>query len=369
MMQQMDSWSKMALRRGYMLMQGALVVANALLPRRDALAVHYGGARGGDIGGPLVKVSRLREHFPDTRWGYNTVYMLSNAPYLPEFAFALLKQRRIPVVHNQNGVFYPAWYAGDWREQNRRMAVSFHAADWVFYQSEFCRISAHRFLGRREGPGEILYNAVDTNRFCPTEGVASSLPEGFLFLVTGKIGDHLYYRLESTIAGLRIARNKGLDARLRIAGWVEAGARRQAEALAADLGLGAAVEFSGPYSQQDAPAIYQAADAYVMTKHNDPCPNTVLEALAAGLPVLYSDSGGVPELVGTDAGIPLPCDGDWEAAYAPAAEEIGRGMLAIAAGHREYAAAARRRAVERFDIRHWIGRHREVFERLLKERI
>ena len=37
--------------------------------------------------------------------------------------------------------------------------------------------------------------------------------------------------------------------------------------------------------------------------HNDPCPNTVLEALSCALPVVYSNTGGVPELVGPDCGV------------------------------------------------------------------
>lgn len=368
MMLQKDSLAKRMLRRGYVFAQGALAVANYLVPRRRQLAVYYGGARAGDVGGPLVKVSRLREYFPETRWGYNIVYTLSNAPYLPAFVFGVFKRGGIPVVHNQNGVFYRGWYGGDWQAQNRRMAIVYHAADWVFYQSEFCRLAADRFLGPRMGPGEVLYNAVDTNRFRPAAGWPGRRGAEFTFLVTGKIGNHLYYRLESTIAGLKSAKDAGLSARLQVAGWVEAGARRRAEALASELGVERQVSFSGSYSQQSAPALYQMADAYVMTKHNDPCPNTVLEALATGLPVLYSDSGGVPELVGSEAGIALPCEQGWDRPYAPTAADIGHGMLRIAECHAAYAEAARQRAVERFDIAHWIGRHREVFERLREER-
>lgn len=111
--------------------------------------------------------------------------------------------------------------------------------------------------------------------------------------------------------------------------------------------------------------VYRKADAYVMTKHNDPCPNTVLEALSTGLPVLYSDSGGVPELVGTEAGVPLACPEDWDVPRVPTAEAIGEGMLRVAVNHGTYATAARRRAVERFDITYWIDRHRKVFESLV----
>ena len=355
---------KHLLRQAYTAACGVQVVWNLLLPRRGDLAVYYGGARAGDMGGPLVKVKRLREYFPEVRWGYNLVYLLSNTPYLPNYALRLLKRRGVPIVHNQNGVFYGAWYAGGWEAQNRRMARSYHAADWVFYQSEFCRRAADKFLGPRAGPGEILYNAVDTARFTPAQGRTDVACKGYTFLITGKIGNHLYYRLESTIAGLRIACDDGLDARLVVAGWIEAEALSRAKALAAKLSLTGKISFTGPYTQQQAPEIYRTADAYVMTKHNDPCPNTVLEALASGLPVVYSESGGVPELVGTDAGVALPCIEDWEVPRVPSPEAVGEGMLRIADNHSAFSATARRRAVERFDIAHWIGRHRTVFQQL-----
>jgi len=324
--------------------------------------VFYGGARTGNVGGPLVKVKRLREYFPERRWRYNLVYALSNAPYLPTVALDWLRLRRIPIVLNQNGVFYPGWYDGDWQHQNQIMGRAYHRAAYVFWQSEFCRRVADRFLGDREGPGEVLYNAVDTTCFCPDEG----RPErSFTFLVTGKIGRHLRYRLENTIAGLAYVRRHGLEARLIIAGWVDSQAREGSRALAGSLGVEEVVQFTGAYTQEEAPGIYRQADAYVMAKYLDPCPNTVLEALASGLPVLYSDSGGVPELVGCDAGIGLPVPESWDRIHVPAPEATGEGMLRIAAGHAELAEAARFRAVKYFDIRHWIARHRDVFHELL----
>lgn len=367
-MHRKDPWTKILLRQAYTTVCGAQVLCNLAVPRREQLAVYYGGARRGDFGGPLVKVKRLREYFPEVHWGYNLVYLLSNTPYLPGMALDILKRRGIPMVHNQNGVFYKAWYAGDWAAQNRRMARSYHAADWVFYQSEFCRRAADKFLGVRSGLGEILYNAVDTNRFRPQLDAPEKCSGVFSFLITGKIDRHLYYRLESTIAGLRTACDGGLNARLKVAGWVDSEARNRAENQIRDLGLAGRIEFTGAYTQETAPAVYRSADAYVMTKHNDPCPNTVLEALASGLPILYSDSGGVPELAGTEAGVALPCPEDWETTRAPTPEAIGDGMLRIAAGHGPFAAAARRRAVERFDIAHWIDRHRSVFQELLAQR-
>ncbi len=330
--------------------------------------VFYGGARAGDQGGPLVKIQRLRERFDQHLWRYNIAYVLSGTPYFPNMAFALLKARGIPIVHNQNGVFYSGWYDGDWQHQNRRMARSFHGADHVFYQSEFCRKAAHRFLGTRAGPGEVLYNAVDTRKFRPQAEAARQRSSGTTFLLTGKIDAHLFYRIQSTLHGLAEARKRGLEAKLVIAGRLDSTALKATRQLIAELKLDDCIRVTGPYSQSEAPMLYASAHAYVTTKHQDPCPNAVLEALACGLPVLYSHTGGVSELVGSEAGIALDCDEDWERPRVPSTSDIADGMIQIAERATEMSGAARTRAVSRFDIRDWLDRHDLIFRQLLQRR-
>src|SRR5204863_370464 len=71
------------------------------------------------------------------------------------------------LVLNQNGVAYPAWFGRGWQHANREISQLLARADYVFYQSEFCRLSADRFASPARGPFEILHNAVDTSRFTP----------------------------------------------------------------------------------------------------------------------------------------------------------------------------------------------------------
>lgn len=329
--------------------------------------VFYGGARAGNIGGPLVKIKRLQQFFPEHLLNYNLVYALSNAAYLSPFALRLLSKKNIPLVLNQNGVFYPGWYAGNWRGMNAQMAHSYHRADYVFWQSDFCRRAANKFLGHREGPGETLFNAVDTSLFMPGKNRRSS--EIFTFLLTGNINKHLSYRVESSLLGLKVARDNGLDARINIAGILSKEVLDISHALIKKLGLSKSVIFIGPYTQQNAPEIYQSADAYIMTKYLDPCPNTVLEAMSCGLPVLYSNSGGISELVGDAAGVGLTVPEVWESAiYVPSKEAIAEGMILVSQRHVAMKTEARRRAVEMFDIAQWIEKHEEVFRKLLESR-
>lgn len=346
----------------------ATMAALPLRARHGKLAVYYGGARAGDHGGTLVKVRLLQTRYPEARVGFSLVYMLSNAIYLPQPVIDTLRSAGIPVVLNQNGVFYPGWYPFDWQAENARMARVHAAADHVFYQSEFCRRCAEKFLGPRTGRSEILYNAVDTNHFTPPPGDApqqkSDAP--FTFLATGKFDLAIGYRLMSSIAGIAAARRGGLDVRLTVAGGVDPTVRAEAQRKIDELGLADAVEFLGPYSSAQAPTIYRSAGAYLMTKNNDPCPNSVLEAMSSGLPVLYSASGGVPELVGTEAGIGLAVPESFEEDVVPEPAAIAEGMGRIIRQQAEFGAAARRRAVERFDLPQWLARHDAVFEEALR---
>ena len=51
------------------------------------------------------------------------------------------------------------------------------------------------------------------------------------------------------------------------------------------------ITFLGPYSQIEAPLIYQKVDAYITMSYQDNCPTAVIEAMSCGLPILYSSSG------------------------------------------------------------------------------
>jgi glycosyltransferase involved in cell wall biosynthesis len=319
----------------------------------------------GAAGGPLVKVGLLQQRFPGVRSDIDLIYLLSNALFLTPGTLAAARQAGIPVVMNQNGVFYPAWYPRGWEEENARMRDARAQASHVLYQSEFCRMAAERFLGPRQGPSEILYNAVDVHRFTPS--ASARAPGPFRLLLTGKIGPSTGYRLLNGVEALVAARKGGLDVVLIVAGPVDDETGRTARALVAQAGMDDALVLSGPYGRTSAPDIYRAADAYLMTKHNDPCPNVVLEALSSGLPVLYSGSGGVPELVGGEAGVALPVEQTFETSPTPSPDAIAEGLARIMADREPMAVAARRRAVARFGLEAWLDRHEALFATLLAE--
>jgi glycosyltransferase involved in cell wall biosynthesis len=305
----------------------------------------------------------LARRFPNRLLGFSLLYILSNAIYLSRSVIGAVASAGVPIVLNQNGVYYPAWYPQDWKHENARMAYVHETANHVLYQSEFCRRCAQKFLGERAGPSTILYNAVDTETFVPAEMPLAE--RAFTFLVTGKFGNATAYRLTASIEGLAAARKGGLDIRLRIAGLVDPIVEKQMRALVDRLAVVDTVDWTGPYAHGDAPEIYRSADAYLMLKHNDPCPNVVIEAMACGLPVLYSASGGVPELVGEEAGIALPVPDTFEYNPAPNAQAVAQGMAHIIASRDTMSRLSRQRALARFSLTAWLDRHGALFAQLV----
>lgn len=333
-----------------------------LLPGSRPLGtrVFYGHDRvpgpGDAVAGGTAKFQRLAERFPNRPTDFTLLYLGST--WLPRDLrplLALARRRRIPVVLNQDGVAYPGWAGGATDAINEPYRRALAAAEHVLFQSEFSKLSADTFLGGPRGSWEVLYNAVDVDRFTP----AATPPADGPVLLLG--GDQTQtYRLEVALRTLALVVASEPQARLLVTGRLVS----SPDALLDELGLRDSVEFVGRYSQREAPDLVRRAHLMLHTKVKDPCPSAVIEAMACGLPVVYPKSGGTVELVGDDAGIGVEHPDTWERDEPPAPEALARAVELVLAERVRYSAAARERAVERFALGPWLDRHAELFEEL-----
>jgi glycosyltransferase involved in cell wall biosynthesis len=120
------------------------------------------------------------------------------------------------------------------------------------------------------------------------------------------------------------------------------------------------VRFTG--WRTDVPELMHAADFVVHPSHADVLPITIIQALAAGTPVVATRVGGIPELVTNDLGaLVAPRD----------PEQLAAVMSALAKAPRvrkRMSAAAQLRFTERFDGTSWARDLVALYQEVLDER-
>ena len=329
--------------------------------RARELRVGFGGVLedGRPIHGGAVKLLPLQRAFGGDETECHFLYAVSSSP--PRFAeglFAECRRKGIKIVWNQNGVGYPAWAGGESSRFNEPMRRLGAMADFVVFQSEYCRVSAERFLGRWDKPSAVLYNPVDVETFRPNVQLRSEKNTRLLAAGTHGTRDRVIPILDA----LSALGKGGLDATLTVAGsfrWRdgEEDFSREVERR----GLGTKVRRVAAFSQADAAELYRAHDVLVHPKYMDPCPTVVLEAMACGLPIVGSRSGGMPEIVSEECGVLIDVPLDWNVRHALTGDQIADGVTNVIRFYSEMSSAARQNAERRFAVGGWLRAHGDIF--------
>ena len=146
------------------------------------------------------------------------------------------------------------------------------------------------------------------------------------------------------VAG-RLVEEKGFDTAVlaaRAAGvpLVVAGIGPDEDRLRA-LAAGAEVEFVGWLSAPRLAEVRAGAGvALAPSRCEEACPYSVLDALATGVPVLASDRGGLPDLVGPSAALPAEDTGAWtralESLWRDPERRAGAGEAALASARARF---------------------------------
>jgi len=176
---------------------------------------------------------------------------------------------------------------------------------------------------------------------------------GVHLLCVGRLvpGKGVQYLLEA----LNLVRQVYPDAVLTVAG--DGPFRPELEHLCASLGLTAAVRFIGTQPWSQLPKLYAEADLVVIPSLSEIFPYVALEAVAIGAPVVATNVGGIPEILGEGATMVPPKD----------AGALARGILAALSDPAAAAARAKlaqERCLARFDFGTMVDRTEAVYAEL-----
>jgi glycosyltransferase involved in cell wall biosynthesis len=312
-----------------------LEMDRALAPRADLAAV-----------ASLARI--VRETRPDLVHAHS-----SKAGAIARLARAAAP--RVPVLYSAHGYAFVGHFG---RDAERRAYRSIERVLAPLASRVVCVCEAEARLARRLGPAakvRVVHNGIATPAArAPDARVAALRRRGPLLcaltlLRPGK-------GVETLIDALPAVLRDHPDAQLAIAGGGADLAQLRDRALQA--GVGDQTHFLGPISSPE--ALLAAADVFVHASWVESFPYVILEAMAAGLPIVASDVGGVGEAVAdgeTGLLVPVRDSGRLAAALVALLGDEGRRAT--------FGSAGRARVGEIFTLERMVGAVASVYDELI----
>ena len=141
---------------------------------------------------------------------------------------------------------------------------------------------------------ECIVNGIDTNYYTPGVRDKNDRKEEFRILCASRLSHRKGFIYAIDAMPEIIERYPNV--KMIIAGG-DGGVMNQLKGHAQALGVKKYIDFIGHYTKTEAPNIYRDSDIFLMPSLNEGMSNNLLEALASGLPVLMTRTGGAEELI------------------------------------------------------------------------
>ena len=235
-------------------------------------------------------------------------------------------------------------------------SIRSHLADQIIYQSKFSHQWWERVYGADRTPWHVIYNGVDLARYTPMGDERIVTDHKRILLVEGSIAGGYEWGLETAIQmAERINFVYNYPIELLIVGRVAASLQREYSEKSRIK-----VNFAGEVPVEKIPELDRSAHVLYAADVNAACPNSVIEALACGLPVVAFDTGALSELITVDAGRLSPYGGDPWNLDPPDIESLAEAANQIITNQVGFRTAARKRAEEAFPLNHMVHGYLDV---------
>lgn len=228
-------------------------------------------------------------------------------------------------------------------------------ADQVIYQSEFSRDWWSRVHGETKCRGQVIYNGVDLEEFTPLGAGSPPRDQIRILMVEGHLGGGYEGGLRSAVQMAQLLDQRSQrKTELMVVGQVPESLQKIHNSSGVDI------FWRGVVKREEIPAIDRTAHLLYSSDVNAACPNSVVEALACGLPVISYDTGALPELVTGQAGSIARYGSDPWKLQKPDIHTLADAAREVIANQETCRKAARAQAVKMFDIQKIADQYLEV---------
>lgn len=195
------------------------------------------------------------------------------------------KKQRVRIFQRLDGVYYPSHFPEEYLSLNNPIKTIYSEySDFIIFQSEYSQKQCREVLGFSEADSSIIYNGVDKDVFYVNKN--KQIDDCIDLVMTGNFRDvDMIYPL---VRAMEVLESSSLSFRLRLVGPV---LEKYKDALSRQD-----IELLGAMDSKSISQVLRDSDIFVYSFLNPNCPNSVIEAISTGLPVVGFDSGSMSEL-------------------------------------------------------------------------
>ena len=238
---------------------------------------------------------------------------------------------------------------------NRNLShIRSRLADHVIYQSQFIKHWWEDWYRPARVPSSVILNGADLSQYTP-HGLHER-PSGHyrLLVVEGSLAGGLNYGLYNAVS-LASALSKKFRMELMIVGHVDGHTKDKFKHQTAFR-----IQFMDTVTREHIPWLMRSAHIMFSAEVHPPCPNSVIEALSCGLPVVGFDTGSLSELVQGDAGRMVPYGANPWKLEPPDVPALADAAAEVLDDQQRFRASARERAETIFDVEKMVDEYLKV---------
>jgi glycosyltransferase involved in cell wall biosynthesis len=288
---------------------------------------------------------------------FDAALIIAGTRFLPDLK--RVKQRGIRLVQRLDGInwVHRVKWSGI-RYTTRAVYGNFmlslirnRFADRVIYQSNFIKNWWEDWYGVVNKPSNVIINGVDLDFYNPNG--EHERPDNVyrMLLLEGSLARGLNSGLFHGVAVAEKLSEK-FPIEVVVAGTVDESTQQKINSVLSvnSVAKNLSVKFLGTVPREKIPHLIRSSHLMYCAEVNPPCPNSVIESLACGLPVIGFDSGSLKELVGGEAGCIVPYGANPWKLETPDISALAESASEVLQKQDQFRKSARKRAESEFGL-------------------